>query len=121
MISLPDYSDIAKKVYGNACEFNGCGWAEASCDVHHINYKEQQKIERKIRTAIRTGDKDKVTELLIYAKSKGFLKFDFSELQLSKNDDPSNLTVLCPNHHRYVHFKDIGMAVLDHIPRRKQG
>lgn len=116
---MPDYSDDAKKVYGNACEFDGCGWQEASCDVHHINYDEQQGIEVLIRQALKKKDNVKAEQLIKQAKDKGFLSFDKKTMELDKDNRTTNLAVLCPNHHRYTHFKDLKMSILNHLPPRK--
>ena len=119
VIFLKDYSDIAKKIYGTICEYQNCGWSDAQCDVHHINYQEQHYFEKKIRKDIKENNQNKANESIIQAKEKGFLFFDYKKMQLSKDDRSNNLTVLCPNHHRFVHSIDMGMDILHRIPKRK--
>lgn len=82
------YETIGRKCYGTACEFDGCGWSAAPCDVHHINYQEHNRHEVAARE------------------------------QMEKDGSSSNLAVLCPNHHRIVHHIDMGLALLQHILAR---
>lgn len=114
-----DYNDLGKMTYGKKCEFDKCGWDLATCDVHHINYQEQHVIENKIRTAHKMNDSTLKKQLVAQAKEQGFLSYDDNEHQLEKDNSSKNLSVLCPNHHRYVHFVDMGMKILDHLPPRK--
>jgi hypothetical protein len=113
---MEDYRKTGKKAYGEVCEFDGCGWSDASCDVHHIDYQEQQAMERMIRSERDTIEFYRLTQ---FAKEQGWGDYDRSTRQLGKNDDISNLAVLCPNHHRYVHTKDLGLKVLENLPPRK--
>jgi hypothetical protein len=98
--TVQSYQEIAYKHYGTACEFivNGqpCGWEEASCDIHHIDYQEHQAKEDEMRRML--GD---------------------ASYQMGKNNDKKNLCVICPNHHRLTHHKDLGLGVLHHLPSRK--
>lgn len=100
------YSEIAARVYGTKCEWAGCGWDEAGCDVHHIDYQEHQNIENALRAGVS----------ITYPEKFGVL----IDGQLPKNDSSDNLTVLCPNHHRYVHHTDLGLEVLKYIPDRRK-
>lgn len=115
------YREIAIEAYGNQCEFEGCDWSESNCDVHHINYRDQQALEKEIRKSKKALDTARYHILLEYARSRGFYTFDEESAQLSKDDSVHNLAVLCPNHHRYVHDKDLGNNILKYIPERKKG
>jgi hypothetical protein len=115
---LKDYSEIGKRKYGEKCEWKDCGWNEATCDVHHINYEFQQKLEEKIRDAYKQKKSNLFMELIQVAHDSGFRSFDKKTLQLGKCDMTHNLAVLCPNHHRYVHQKNISMDILKQIPKR---
>jgi len=90
------YVETGRKTYGTSCEWIGCGWDAAPCDVHHINYQAHQEQE----------DEERAT--------KGSTSF-----QLPKDGTSKNLAVLCPNHHRFLHRIDLGLKVLDYIPPRK--
>lgn len=116
---MKSYRDIGILVYGDKCEFDGCGWNAAPCDVHHINYQEQQKFEKELKKHLMYNSTDRFAQVLAEAVSKGFLSYDTKTGQLSKDDRSINLAVLCPNHHRYVHHVDLGMDILKHIPPRK--
>lgn len=111
------YSEKAKKSYGKVCEFDGCGWS-LSCDVHHINYQEIEALESRYQDAMHMKWFEKMDELTEIAKEKGFSHFDLRG-NLKKDDRLNNLTVVCPNHHRYIHHYDMGISVLSHIPNRK--
>lgn len=115
------YRKIAIEVYGEACEWIGCGWSAASCDVHHIDYQEQWEYERKLRALFDQGEEafEEYQAFVKEAHEKGYGFFNSRNRQLHKNDHPSNLTVLCPNHHRYVHTQDLGMKLLSFVPQRK--
>lgn len=113
------YSVLGMQTYGMKCEFDGCGWEDATCDVHHINYQEQQEIEKRIRKTVREDSVELTNQLILEANQKGFLFFDYEKMELSKDHRSTNLAVLCPNHHRYVHHIDMGMAILEKIPPRK--
>ena len=115
-----NYSDYGRSVYGNACEFDECNWNDATCDVHHINYQEQQAIEEKIREYKKDNKLEEKEKLIVVAKKRGFLDYDEKTNQLSKDDRASNLCVLCPNHHRYVHYVDMGKDVLTRIKERRR-
>lgn len=113
------YSETARHTYGNKCEWIGCGWNADTCDVHHINYQEQQTLEDALRLAYRTAN---MSMIALYEKRReemGFKSYNIRTGQLPKDDDSKNLAVLCPNHHRYLHGKDLGMEVLKYIPARK--
>jgi hypothetical protein len=90
-----DYTEIGHETYGTKCEWVGCEWDAATTDVHHINYQQHQKLEDLLRT-----------------------QKNNSHFQLAKDDDSKNLAVLCPNHHRYTHSKDIGLKILQFLPER---
>jgi hypothetical protein len=90
-----NYVEIGHKTYGTKCEWVGCGWDAAQTDVHHINYQQHQAEEDEARG------------------SKG------EHFQLPKDNNSTNLAVLCPNHHRFVHARDLGMDILKYIPIRK--
>lgn len=90
-----DYRDVGLKAYGSKCEWAGCGWSSAPCDVHHTNYQEHQAQENELR------------------KVKG------DHYQLPKSVLSKDLSVLCPNHHRYTHDKDLGLGVLKYLPERR--
>jgi hypothetical protein len=113
------YVDVAKKTYGASCEFIGCGWNAASCDVHHINYQEQQTTEKALRQFLIHNKMEPFAQLLAHAVDRGFLAFDMKTRQLAKDDRSQNLAVLCPNHHRYLHTVDMGMKILEYIPPRR--
>lgn len=112
------YSELALKTYGKSCEYNNCGWSEATCDVHHINYQEQHEFEKILRYLIKLSDMESFKTTLLLAKEKGFNNFNSVNLQLAKDDRANNLCVLCPNHHRYVHYKDLGLEILNYLPPR---
>jgi len=114
------YREIAIEAYGENCEFQGCDWKESNCDVHHINYRDQQAMEKEIRKSKKAMDTARYHILLEYAKFRGFNCFDEKTGQLEKDDSVNNLAVLCPNHHRYVHDKDLGSEILKYIPERKK-
>lgn len=117
---MEDYRELGIKTYGTKCEFDGCGWDAAPCDVHHINYQEHQEFEEAIRKAIRMGDHVEIlAQLLAEARDRGYLSYDRKTGQLAKDNRTTNLSVLCPNHHRYVHTVDMGMDILKHLPPRK--
>lgn len=113
------YRTRAFAAYGTACEWIGCGWNQGTCDVHHINYQEHERYETAIRDAFRVGKTYIAEQLIQEAKTLGFLKYDRKLHQLSKDDRLQNLAVLCPNHHRFVHTKDLGLEILHYIPERK--
>lgn len=117
-IMAQGYSLTGRETYGHACEFVGCGWDTAICDVHHINYKEQQMVEQGIREALKSGSKNMLDFYENRRKEFGFGEFNKKTNQLPKDDRAKNLTVLCPNHHRYVHTVDMGMDILKYIPKR---
>lgn len=119
IFEVQGYRKDAIKEYGEKCEWIGCGWDAASCDVHHINYQEQWEIERAIRKAVIDNDMGLFAQLLSKARDMGFPTYNQKTRQLDKDDRVSNLVVLCPNHHRYVHSEDLGMKVLNFIPKRK--
>lgn len=112
------YSKAGREAYGEACEFIGCGWDAAICDVHHINYQEQQMVENGIREALQSGSKNMLEFYENRRKELGFGPFNKNTNQLPKDDGVKNLSVLCPNHHRYVHTVDMGMDILKYIPKR---
>jgi hypothetical protein len=115
------YAENARKTYGTKCEWVGCGWDAATCDVHHISYVQHQEFENKLRHMIRLGDSpEKLAAVLADAREHGYLTFNQTTKELSKDDRVSNLAVLCPNHHRYVHEKDLGMDLLKYIPSRRK-
>ena len=118
---MENYHDKAIRVYGEKCEWIGCGWNEGYCDVHHIDYQEQQAAERKFRDLLDNGQKDSEEwkELEAFAIRHGWGTFDVRSRQLHKNDATTNLTVLCPNHHRFAHTKDLGIKILQYRPPRK--
>lgn len=99
------YSEVATRTYGKRCEWIGCGWDEAGCDVHHLDYQEHNTLE----TSLRRGEEQETGKYGI-----------FIDGQLPKNDSSDNLSVLCPNHHRFVHHADLGLTVLDYIPPRRK-
>ncbi len=115
---MESYSEIATKTYGISCEFNNCGWDEATCDVHHINYQEQHEVEKLLRYLVKVSDMEGYKSALMKAREKGFSAFNTITLQLDKDNRSINLCVLCPNHHRYVHHKDLGMEILNYLPPR---
>jgi hypothetical protein len=117
-VKLKDYSTIGKRKYGEKCEWKNCGWDDATCDVHHINYEYQQKLENRIREAYKSNKTNIYIELIQIAHDSGFRDFDKKKLQLAKCDMTHNLAVLCPNHHRYVHEHKISMDILKYIPKR---
>lgn len=115
-----NYHRNATQTYGEACEWIGCGWHETVCDVHHIDYNAQWAAEQSIRKAFdekRVGD---YVAFLTAAKQLGYATFNVKDRQLAKNDSVSNLSVLCPNHHRFVHQADMGTGILQFIPPRRQ-
>ena len=116
---IKKYAQTGLETYGKKCEFDGCGWEEATCDVHHINYQEQQDIEKKIRKAVRGNNVELANQLILEANKKGFLFFNYDKMELEKDHRSINLAILCPNHHRYVHHVDMGMSILEKIPPRR--
>ncbi len=116
---IKKYAILGMQTYGSQCEFGGCGWKEATCDVHHINYQEQQDIEKRIRSSVKESNVELTNQLILEANQKGFLFFDYESMDLEKDHRSINLAILCPNHHRYVHHIDMGMDILKKIPPRK--
>lgn len=116
------YQTDATEAYGKVCEFFGCGWNLTTCDVHHIDYQEQQECERKMRALADAGqiDSPMFQSLQLKATSNNWGTYNAKTRQLLKNDDVLNLTVLCPNHHRFVHHHDMGKMILHFIPPRKE-
>lgn len=114
-----NYKQTGHETYGTKCEWEGCGWDEAGCDVHHISYQEHNRLESKMRAAIGQGDMEKFARLCAEARKQGFMEYKRMARQLDKDDRSTNLTVLCPNHHRLVHVQDMGLDVLKRIPPRK--
>jgi hypothetical protein len=110
------YADVAKKVYGERCEM--CGWRKATNDVHHIDYQEHQEMENRIRKADKAGNVELVKQLQTEALAQGW--GFYKNGQLPKNDNPENLSVICPNDHREVHFYDVGKKILEALPPRKK-
>lgn len=107
-----EYRKSALIQYGESCEL--CGH-RTSLEVHHINYQEQQEIERKIREADRKALA--IGGLIEIAKSMGF--DEYKNGQLSKDDNTKNLSVLCGNCHSFVHLIDMGLKLLRALkPRR---
>lgn len=115
------YRSTALAAYGTKCEWEGCTWEHTSCDVHHIDYIEQQGMEKRFRSMLDSDYKFSAMwfEIQRQAEAKGWGTFNVQDRQLHKNDHVSNLAVLCPNHHRLVHEQDLGKQVLKHIPARK--
>jgi len=111
------YADIAKKVYGRKCEI--CGWGKASPDVHHIDYQEHTDFEKGIRIAQKYNQTEVYDQLCKLALERGYGHYNPTTRNLPKNDRPENLSVLCPNCHREVHFFDYGMKLLDVLPPRR--
>ncbi|MCU5076777.1 hypothetical protein OB985_04135 [Bacillus cereus] len=106
-----DYRLIGLETYGHRCEI--CG--HSLVEVHHIDYQEQQALEIQIRKAIKAG-KD-TTELLETAKEQGYEEWDGN--QLSKNNQSTNLSVLCGNCHCLIHRLDAGKKLLKVLERRR--
>ena len=109
----------ALRTYGHKCEWIGCGWDAAMCDVHHIDYHAYWHYQERARKAIINGNMEKLATTFAEARDKGFLSFNSHARSLSKDDRIENLAVLCPNHHRYVHTHDMGLELLKVIPPRK--
>lgn len=106
-----EYRETGLSTYGDRCEI--CGFHIV--EVHHIDYQEHQKVENKIRTAVKK--KQNITKLLEEAADLGYLYWDGN--QLSKDNRSTNLSVLCPNCHTLVHRIDAGMKLKGAIPPRK--
>lgn len=116
---MQSYHDKATTMYGNMCEWIGCGWHVGWCDVHHIGYKEQQAMEKLIREAYDKQDIPMYMALCSDAKKRGWGSYNVKDRNLQKDDKLYNLAVLCPNHHRYVHTVDLGINLLQFIPPRQ--
>jgi hypothetical protein len=112
------YSTVAKKVYGNKCEL--CGWGKATPDVHHIDYQEHWSFEKDLRKFHDNKEMDKFNELQKMALMSGYSMYNTDTRQLPKNDNPINLSVLCPNCHREVHHFDLGIKLLKSLPPRRE-
>jgi hypothetical protein len=80
----------------------------------------QWDLEKKVRESHKKGDIESARMWSQVAWSKGFRGFNIKTMQLGKDDRLSNLAVLCPNHHRYVHDKDMGLLLLSLIPERER-
>lgn len=119
MFEIQSYTKDAREVYGESCEFIGCGWNAETCDTHHIDYQEHQALENEMRKALKDEDNTYLASLQAQAFARNYGEFNTKTRQLPKNDSTVNLSILCPNHHRYVHGKDLGMRILDYIPVRK--
>jgi hypothetical protein len=109
------YHDSAINKYGKRCEI--CGFA-VGLEVHHLNYQEHQDIEDQIRKAERSKDHEEMIALLNKAKAMGFVEYDSKTGQLAKDDSTRNLSVLCANHHNFVHITDMGLKILKALPPR---
>lgn len=114
------YAEQGKEAYGTSCEWIGCGWNQGTCDVHHISYQEHQEIENHLRAYYMMNDEESFQEMQEVAYSWGYGAFNKKTRQLPKDDRIENLSVLCPNHHRFVHTQDMGMNIASYIPRRKK-
>jgi hypothetical protein len=114
------YSRDGKNAYGELCEWIGCGWNQATCDTHHIDYEVHQEIENNIRAYYMMEDDEHFEYMLDLARRLGYGEYNQKTRQLPKNDSISNLAILCPNHHRYVHHHNLSMDLLEYIPRRKK-
>lgn len=114
------YSENAKAAYGVTCEWIGCGWNMGWCDVHHLNYQEHQALEDQMRACVKKNDMNTLDALQARALTQGYGYFNFKERQLPKKDGIENLSVLCPNHHRYIHTIDLGLKALIYLPERKE-
>lgn len=110
-----NYRDVALTVYGNSCEL--CG-LRMSLEVHHIDYKEHQQFEDLLRHQLKY-DTMGFSKTMTEAKKLGYDIFDSNSRQLTKNDDPKNLSVLCSNCHWLCHAVDYGKSLLKVIPPRK--
>jgi hypothetical protein len=117
-LHISGYSQDGKAAYGHKCEFIGCGWDAATCDVHHINYREHQMVEDGLREAYKTGSANMIEFYENRRLEHGFREYNRNTRQLPKDDRVQNLSVLCPNHHRYLHDIDMGMDILQYIPKR---
>lgn len=106
-----DYRSTGLNTYGNRCEI--CGHSQV--EVHHIDYQEQQQLEKTIRKAAKAGED--LTKLLELAKKEGYEEWDGN--QLSKNNRSTNLAILCGNCHSLIHRLDAGMKLLKVIERRR--
>lgn len=107
-----NYRETALATYGESCEV--CGH-RTSLEVHHINYQEQQAIERQIREADKKGIS--IAPLIEKAKAMGFDEYKGG--QLAKDDSTKNTCVLCGNCHSFVHLIDMGLKLLRALkPRR---
>lgn len=104
-----NYRDAALKIYGEACEI--CGHKTA-LEVHHINYKEHQEIENRLRKIPFNES------LILEAKNMGF--DEWHKNQLSKDDNTKNLAVLCGNCHSLIHGMDVGLRLLKILKPRKE-
>jgi hypothetical protein len=107
------YRDAAIEKYGHACEI--CG--HSIVEVHHINYQEHGNIEKQIRAAEKSGNKNAISSLIENAKYMGFV--EYKNGQLSKDDHVGNLSVLCGNCHSLIHLMDVGLKLLKALKGRK--
>jgi predicted metalloendopeptidase len=107
------YHDSAINKYGKRCEI--CGFA-VGLEVHHLNYQEHQAIEDQIRKAERSGDHEEMIALINKAKAMGF--DEYVNFQLAKDDSTRNLSVVCANHHNFIHITDMGLKILKALPPR---
>lgn len=106
------YRDNAINTYGHRCEL--CSY-QAVVEVHHIDYVGHQLLENKIRLAKKTnGD---VAGLIQTANEAGYDTFEYN--QLAKDDRTTNLAVLCPTCHSFIHVLDSGTNLLRALPIRK--
>lgn len=113
-----DYRAVGLRVYGTACEYDGCGWQEAATQVHHLDYRFQQAQERELRYLLATGNQSRYRALILVLQGLGYY-WDEKSRDLTKSMDPLNLAVLCPNHHAVTHALDQGTEILKHLPPRK--
>jgi hypothetical protein len=114
------YAEKAKAMYGDKCEWFGCGWDQGTCDVHHMNYGNHQDMENHLRAYFIMNDMKSFDLMQVVATSMGCGLFNFKTRQLPKDDRTQNTVVLCPNHHRFVHTIDLKMNIVSYIPKRKK-
>ena len=98
---IQSYEQTARTSYGDTCEWteNGvrCGWDKAPCDVHYIDYQEHLLAEKVMRKQLNDP-----------------------KFELPKNHKRENRCIICPNHHKVVHYLDLGLKILEFLPPRVQ-
>lgn len=102
------YRKTALEKYGEACEL--CGH-RTSIEVHHIDYQQQQAMEKRLREALKYIEPE-FDQIMKEAIGAGYDEFDKEARSLSKNDDSQNICVLCCNCHALMHKLDIGKKLL---------